>query len=416
VVRLPDTGKYQNAAMNGDPVMKRSLTPVFCIVLTLLLLCIILVPFVSAAKATATPKLTPAPTVPAVLQACSQARVPAAHFTCNFPADNSSAVPDGPPFTIKCFDNSSTEFNQSIVSWRWDFGDGGSSTDQNPEHTFSDASRYDIRLTVVTFCGSQYSNTSLDSLNIYCSVPVAGFTTNVSEGYAPLAVGVTDTSLRTQADITRWTYWFDNNHSSTERNPVFVYPVPGTYTINQSVWKDCVQIGSSFYPPTSRQIKVNPPPTGPAGNATNVTPAAGKTGGAPAESAPPVTPVETPRALPATPVYTGAPGTGELSVTTEPSGAQIFLDDALKGSSPVTLQNIPAGSHSLRFVKEGYTTMTIPVVRITEGEKTTFGTTLMPETGGVAVLPVIVLSLIIIGILVGGAYLYLKQRAESLED
>jgi PKD repeat protein len=34
-----------------------------------------------------------------------------------------------------------------IVSWRWDFGDGGSSTDQNPAHIYASGT-YTVTLTV----------------------------------------------------------------------------------------------------------------------------------------------------------------------------------------------------------------------------------------------------------------------------
>lgn len=241
------------------------------VALSVFLLGILLVPFVSAASAAS---VTTKATVPPVLQACSHATNPVANFTCSFPGDSSAGIPDGPPYTIKCTDNSSTKSDQPIVAWKWDFGDGGSSTDQNPRHTYSDVSRYDIRQTVTTWCGSKYSNTTAGSISIYCSVPEPGFTTNVTEGFAPLAVRVTDASKNTPEEITRWIYWFDNTHVSHERNPVFIYSTPGTYTINQTVWKDCVQIGSTLHPPSARKIIVNPPPALVSGvNGTNTTPA-----------------------------------------------------------------------------------------------------------------------------------------------
>ena len=399
--------------------MKRSHHHFLCIALTVLLICIILVPCVSAAAKTKTPTpTTPPPTVPPILQACSQARIPTANFTCNFPGDTSAPTPDGPPYTIKCIDNSSAEFNQSVVSWKWDFGDGGSSTDQNPEHTYSDVSRYDITLTATTFCGSQYTNTTSGSITIYCSVPEPGFSTNVTEGYAPLAVEVTDSSLRTRDDITRWTYWFDTTHSSNERDPVFVYTTPGTYTINQTVWKDCIQLGSNSYPPATRQIIVKPrETTTPAVNGTNVTPTVRRTGAAPAGTTPVVTSGAPGPVAGTTPVkHAGVPGTGTLSVTTDPAGAQVFIDGVPQGITPATIPNIAVGSHTLRFEREGYTQMTVPVVQITDGTITTFSTALTPEPTGIALLPVIAMGIIILGIIIGGAYLYLKQRAENLED
>ncbi|MFA5268990.1 MAG: PKD domain-containing protein [Methanoregula sp.] len=396
--------------------MKRSHHHIICVALSVLILCLILVPAVSAAaKVTKTP--TPTPTVPPILQACSQARYPAAGFICGFTGNESPVIPDGPPYTIKCFDNSSTEFNQSVVSWKWDFGDGGTSNDQNPEHTYSAASRYDVKLTVTTFCGSQYSNSTIDFVTTYCSAPEPGFTTNVTEGYAPLTVRVTDTSLRTRTDITRWTYWFDNTHSSNERNTAFTYTTPGTYTINQTVWKDCVQLGNINYTPASRQIKVNPLSADIPVNETDVGPKTTITGAGPVATAPAGIAVTSDPLLATSPTQESAymTSTGILSVTSEPSGAKVFVDDILRGTSPADIPDLSPGAHTLRFEREGYENMTM-AFSISGGQTTTLSTSLMPVPGGIALLPVIILSLIMLSVLVGGIYLYLKQRFENAED
>jgi PKD repeat protein len=394
--------------------MKRSPRTILCIALSLFLVCIILVPFVSAAPATATPSAT----VPPILQICSHATYPKAGFTCNFSGNESAIIPDGPPYSLKCIDNSSTELNQSIVSWKWDFGDGGSSTDQNPRHTYSDAGRYDIRLSVATFCGAQFTNTTFESVSVYCSAPQPAFTTNVTEGFAPLAVGVIDGSLRTPEDLTRWTYWFDNSHLSHERNPVFTYTTPGIYMINQTVRKDCVGLGSNLYPPATRQIKVNPPVTESAlVNNTNITPTTKATSAVPVTTVPAVT-SGVPVTLAATNTAqngAGVPGTGTLSVSTEPAGARIYVDDVLRGTSPATVSDLSAGSHTLRFEREGYTKMTVPV-QITGGTTTSFATNLPPESGGIAIVPVIFLVVILLGVAGMGIYLFLKKRAEDAWD
>jgi PKD repeat protein len=45
------------------------------------------------------------------------------------------------------FTDGSTDAGGRIVSWRWDFGDGGSSTDQNPAHIYASGT-YTVTLTV----------------------------------------------------------------------------------------------------------------------------------------------------------------------------------------------------------------------------------------------------------------------------
>ncbi|MEO0895863.1 MAG: PKD domain-containing protein [Bacteroidota bacterium] len=41
-----------------------------------------------------------------------------------------------------------TDMSRDAVSWLWDFGDGGVSTDQNPEYTYTEAGEYRVSLTI----------------------------------------------------------------------------------------------------------------------------------------------------------------------------------------------------------------------------------------------------------------------------
>ncbi len=398
--------------MNRAHDMRLSPHPRTCVALMLVfLISLAVTPLVSAAPPSS---VTTTATVPPVLLACARATNPIVEFSCSFPGDPSASIPDGPPYSIKCIDKSSIGSNQSIASWNWDFGDGGSSTDQNPWHTYSEASLYEIRLTVGSWCGSQYSNTTSVSLSTFCSVPEPAFTINVTEGFAPLAVQVTDASKNTPEGVTRWTYWFDDTHTSYQRNPVFIYSTPGTYMINQTVWKDCVRISSTLYPPLSRRIIVHPPLfTSPGSNGSAdqqaavvpgtglfSTTAAGASGtrdiGADADV------VQT---------VPGIPGTGTLSVMTEPAGAQIYVDNVPRGVSPATVPDLPAGTHTLRLEREGYKNMTVPVL-VHDGTAITFGTTLAPESGGIAIVPVIVLTIIVIGVIGMGIYLFKTLKKE----
>jgi PKD repeat protein len=384
----------------------RSPSPAIFAVLSVLLLCLLLAPVVSAVTPT-TVKTTA--TAPPILQACSHAKVPEARFSCGFLKNQSYLIPDGPPYIIECIDNSSSEPDQPLVEWFWEFGDGGTSTSRNPKHAYSEARLYNINLTVTTWCGKKYSNTSYGDISIYCSVPVPEFTTNVTEGYAPLAVSVTDLSQNTPEDVTTWTYWFDNSRFSHKRNPVFVYTTPGTYTINQTVWKDCVQMSSTLHPPVVHQIivrsllspvsEVNETVTSPAPALTRpvpVSPAPGISGAV----------TETPLSIPA------SPGTGMLSVATEPAGVQLFVDGVLRGTSPATVADLAAGTHSLRLEREGYHNMTVPVL-INTGQTNTFSTTLMPvDSGGIAILPVIALAIIMLSVIGAGIFLFRQQKKE----
>ena len=59
------------------------------------------------------------------------------------------------------------------TSWSWDFGDGATSTDQNPSHSYSAAGSYDVSLTVSNDCGE---DDATDYVTITVSdAPVADF-------------------------------------------------------------------------------------------------------------------------------------------------------------------------------------------------------------------------------------------------
>jgi PKD repeat protein len=54
------------------------------------------------------------------------------------------------PLTVNFTDQSTGD----ITSWSWDFGDGATSTEQNPSHTYTDAGTYTVSLAVTGPCGS----------------------------------------------------------------------------------------------------------------------------------------------------------------------------------------------------------------------------------------------------------------------
>jgi len=64
-------------------------------------------------------------------------------------------------------------------------------------------------------------------------------------------------------------------------------------------------------------------------------------------------------------VATSAPASGsfDVAIHTNPSGAQVFLDGAFKGTSPVMLSSIGVGEkHVLRVEKEGFAPVEVPLV------------------------------------------------------
>ena len=59
--------------------------------------------------------------------------------------------------------------NNNIVSWYWEFGDGNTSTLQNPNHTYLSYGLFKVSLTVTAFIGN-YTSTSTITKQLYISV------------------------------------------------------------------------------------------------------------------------------------------------------------------------------------------------------------------------------------------------------
>ena len=68
------------------------------------------------------------------------------------------------PVVMK-FTDSSTACTGSIVGWSWDFGDGGTSTQQNPVHTFTSKGQFPVKLIVTASSGSTLSKTKKVDIN-----------------------------------------------------------------------------------------------------------------------------------------------------------------------------------------------------------------------------------------------------------
>ena len=60
--------------------------------------------------------------------------------------------------------DASTDTDGSVVSWSWDFGDGNSSTEQNPVHTFATSGTYTVSLTVTDDLGA--TDTASESVTV----------------------------------------------------------------------------------------------------------------------------------------------------------------------------------------------------------------------------------------------------------
>jgi PKD repeat protein len=112
------------------------------------------------------------------------------------------------------------------TSWLWTFGDGGTSTTQNPQHTYTAPGLYTVTLNATNEYGSD-EEIRTDYITVYAPV-TAQFSANVTGGIAPLTVQFTDLST---GGPTAWSWSFGDGNTSAAQNPVHTYTTAGTHTV-----------------------------------------------------------------------------------------------------------------------------------------------------------------------------------------
>lgn len=125
------------------------------------------------------------------------------------------------------FDQTENELG-ALTGWSWNFGDGGTSTEQNPVYEYTTGGTYDITLTVTN--DLDRSGTLVRELAVN-GRPTALF------GYVADGLTVTYVDRSTDPDGTIVEYNWDLGDFTTsdEASPVHTYPTSGTYAVSLSV-------------------------------------------------------------------------------------------------------------------------------------------------------------------------------------
>ncbi|MFC2018067.1 TRAP transporter substrate-binding protein DctP, partial [Chloroflexota bacterium] len=119
--------------------------------------------------------------------------------------------------------------------YEWDFGDGETSTVQNPSHTYAAEGEYDVSLTVT---GPDDEDTKTMTGYIEVADIVAEFSAEPTEGDVSVAVSLpvqfTDVSV---GDIASWEWDLDGDGltDSTEQSPSYTYETAGAYDVSLRV-------------------------------------------------------------------------------------------------------------------------------------------------------------------------------------
>ncbi len=154
----------------------------------------------------------------ALLAGCNQGTPPAAEF--------SASPTQGPRPLAVTFTDASTG---SPALWHWEFGDGDTSAEQNPSHTYQASGTYDVMLVVTNHWGRDtLAKTAYITVTDTSTIPTADFTAEPVTGVRPLTVNFTDLSL---GNPTGWSWDFGDANSSTDQNPSHIYADSGIYSV-----------------------------------------------------------------------------------------------------------------------------------------------------------------------------------------
>ena len=125
----------------------------------------------------------------------------------------------------------------AIASWLWDFGDGNTSTLQNPSHVYMASGTYNVTLNVTDTNGcANYATKILTIL----AIPGAAFNYTFP-ACVQSAISFTDLSQTNGGGaIVSWQWDFGDptsgtNNTSTLQNPEHTFNIPGTYLVTLTV-------------------------------------------------------------------------------------------------------------------------------------------------------------------------------------
>ena len=178
------------------------------------------------------------------------------------PVANFTATPvmGSAPLSVP-FQDASTSPDAAITAWMWDFGDGTTSTEQNPTHTFNNPGGYTVSLTVTASSGSDTRTRQalvLVSAPGAASAPVADFTATPLTDSGALTVSFQDSSTSPDAAITEWLWDFGDGNTSTQQHPTHTFASYGRYPVSLTVAassgsgtrrKD-INVDTVLFPPT----------------------------------------------------------------------------------------------------------------------------------------------------------------------
>jgi gliding motility-associated-like protein len=137
--------------------------------------------------------------------------------------------------TSRCQPNLTVNFQDqstNAVKWFWDFGDGTTSNNENPSHTYTSYGIFTVNLVVTNASGCTDTLQKRDYINIIR--PVISFPSLPVEGCLPYSLSLA-ANISTVDAVTSYLWDFGDGATSTAPIPPHTYTVQGIYTVSLTI-------------------------------------------------------------------------------------------------------------------------------------------------------------------------------------
>jgi PKD repeat protein len=133
--------------------------------------------------------------------------------------------------------SNSVTYNGTNITYRnWSFGDGRSSTNQNPTHAFLKKGVYNVTLTIENNEGDNDSIYKI--IEIHNNIPNVNFIVDKQIVFKGEIINFTDNSNDLDGEIVNYIWDFDDDSNSTQQNISHSYTQSGFYTVSLKITDD----------------------------------------------------------------------------------------------------------------------------------------------------------------------------------
>lgn len=154
---------------------------------------------------------------------------------CNSPDDTVRTIRLSPEVKASfatpaagCVPYNAEFLNNSLggISFSWDFGDGSTSTDENPTHLYTQVGTYTIKLTAIDSSSCNVIDDTSFTITV-SPIPTASFSYDPTVPKENTFTNFTNQSI----GATHYTWSFGDGDTSNVENPKHLFNATGTYTV-----------------------------------------------------------------------------------------------------------------------------------------------------------------------------------------